>query len=130
MWHQALPGYCLHWQCAFISSGLRGAEKELPVTDFKEEHGLGISGTIEGKVISIGRYKWIQEMDHKLTLEIPSDLSLSVVAVNGKFAGFFKLDDNLKAETPKVISMLQKSSFSKIKIISGQHEKDQLCQAN
>ena len=94
-------------------------KKTYEVNSFKEEHGLGISGIIEGNEISIGRYKWIQKIDKELSLELPSDLTLSVVAINGKFAGFFKLDDNLKAETPKVISILQKNRLSKIKIISG-----------
>ena len=89
------------------------------VFDFNEEHGLGISGEIEGNKIHLGRYKWIQQIDESLSLKLPSNLSMSVVAINGKFAGFFKLDDKLKAETPKVISMLQKNSLSKIKIISG-----------
>ena len=93
--------------------------KEYKVTDFKEEHGLGISGTIKGHKISIGRYKWIQQIDKTLSLELPSNLSMSVVAIDGKFAGFFKLEDNLKAETPRVISLLQKDPLTKIKIISG-----------
>ena len=35
------------------------------VSSFKEEHGLGISGIIEGHRIHIGRYKWMQEIDNR-----------------------------------------------------------------
>ena len=93
--------------------------KELKVSNFKEEHGLGVSGTIDGVEVCIGRYKWIQQIDKSLSLQLPSNLSMSVVAINGKFAGYFKLEDNLKTETPKVISLLQKDPLTKIKIISG-----------
>jgi len=99
-------------------SSLR-TSREHNVSTFKEEHGLGISGEIEGNKVHLGRYKWIQEIDQELTLEIPSNLTMTVVAINGKFAGFFKLDDNLKEETPNVIANLQKDSHAKIKIISG-----------
>ena len=94
-------------------------KNEHEVQNFSEEHGLGISGEVEGNTVHIGRYKWIQTVDNNLTLELPSNLSMSVVAVNGKFAGFFKLDDSLKEETPKVISLLQKDTKTRIKIISG-----------
>ncbi|MCM8528636.1 MAG: cadmium-translocating P-type ATPase [Lentisphaeraceae bacterium] len=94
-------------------------EKEFKVSNFKEEHGLGISGTVKGSEISIGRYKWIQQIDKSLSLQLPSNLSMSVVVIDGKFAGFFKLEDNLKTETPGVISLLQKDPLTKIKIISG-----------
>ena len=89
------------------------------VTDFKEEHGLGISGTIEGQKVCIGRYKWIKELDKDMSLTLPSNLSMSVVAINGKFAGYFKLEDKLRNETPKVITQLQEGSAAKVKIISG-----------
>ena len=93
--------------------------KTYTVENFKEEHGRGISGTIKGNQVTIGRYKWIQQLDSTLNLNLPSNLSMSVVAVNGKFAGYFKLEDNLKSETPKIISILQKDPVTKIKIISG-----------
>ena len=104
-----------------VSAAIASLEisKEYKVSNFKEEHGLGISGEINGAKVSIGRYKWIQQIDKSLSLQLPSNLSMSVVAINGKFAGYFKLEDNLKVETPKVISLLQKDPLTKIKIISG-----------
>ena len=93
--------------------------KEYKVSNFKEEHGLGITGTVNGCDISIGRYRWIQQIDKNLSLQLPSNLSMSVVAIDGKFAGYFKLEDKLKAEAPGVISLLKKDPLTKIKIISG-----------
>ncbi|MCM8530893.1 MAG: HAD-IC family P-type ATPase, partial [Lentisphaeraceae bacterium] len=93
--------------------------KDHKVTNFQEEHGLGVSGIIEGSKVCIGRYKWIQQIDKSLSLDLPSNLSMSAVAIDGKFAGYFKLEDHLKAETPKVISLLQKDRLTKIKVISG-----------
>ncbi|MCM8536069.1 MAG: cadmium-translocating P-type ATPase [Lentisphaeraceae bacterium] len=95
------------------------ATKTYNVINFKEEHGLGISATIDDKTVCIGRYKWIQKLDKNISLQLPSNLSMSVVAINGKFAGYFKLEDRLRNETRKVISLLLKDSYTKIKIISG-----------
>lgn len=107
-----------HHPVAAAIAGLK-VSKEYKASGFKEEHGLGISGMIKGNEVCIGRYKWIQQIDKSLSLPLPSNLSMSVVAINGNFAGYFKLEDHLKTETPKVISLLQKDPLTQIKIISG-----------
>lgn len=93
--------------------------KSLTVTDFKEEHGLGISGTINNQKVCIGRYKWIKEIDKSINLDLPSDLSMSVVAVDGKFAGFIKLEDSLRDEAKSVISRLMGDLGKSVKVLSG-----------
>ena len=93
--------------------------ENLPVREFKEEHGLGISGIINEQKVSIGRYKWIQEIDKTLTLNLPSSLSMSVVAIDGQFAGFIKLEDRLRAESLSVVSSLMNKFGRKVKVISG-----------
>lgn len=92
---------------------------EYIVEDFEEIHGLGITGTISGQTVHIGRYNWIAELDESLSLELPSHLSIVVVAINKKFAGFFKLEDKLKPEAEEAVSLLQNDRYQKIKIISG-----------
>ncbi|MCH2208492.1 MAG: cadmium-translocating P-type ATPase [Lentisphaerales bacterium] len=95
------------------------ADKEYTIEEFKELHGLGISGKIAGNTIHIGRYNWIASIDKSLSLELPSNFSMVVVAINGKYAGYFKLEDNLKNEAEEAIELLKNDKFQRIKIISG-----------
>ena len=81
----------------------------MQVSEFKEEHGLGISGVIEGHKIHIGRYKWIQEIDKGLDINISSDMSMSVVAIDGKFAGVLKLADQVRPECQDILTKLKKT---------------------
>ena len=92
---------------------------EYSIENFEELHGLGITGTIAGNTIHIGRYKWIAELDKSLSVELPSNLSMVVVAINKKFAGYFKLEDKLKAEAEEAIKLLNSDRYQKIKVISG-----------
>ena len=91
--------------------------KKYKVSDFNEEQGLGITGTINNSQIKLGRYNWIQGFVSE-KIELPQDLSIVCVAIDNKFAGYFRIEDYVRKEADAAMGLLQ-SNDMKVKIISG-----------
>lgn len=100
------------------------------VVDFESITGAGIKGKINGKVVIIGKQKFIEE----LKINIPEDLkkqavdlqdraqSVVCVAAEGKIAGILGISDPIKKTTPDAIKRLHEMGL-KIIMLTGDNRK-------
>lgn len=91
----------------------------LKATDVVEEHGLRISGMVEGKFVSVG------QPEHPLAAwaDIDSELVVAIV-IDGELAGVLGLDDPVREETLETISNLRKLGIERIVLVSGDKAKN------
>ena len=95
------------------------AEELYDVEKFQENHGLGISGYINGSLIQMGRLKWIREVTNE-EIDVPEEFSIVAVAINNRFAGYFTLVDFVRNEAEQALENLkQLSPEIRVKMLSG-----------
>lgn len=87
----------------------------------------GISSQVDGKKVVIGSYHFVFE-DEKCSVpshmqetfaNLPAEYSQLYLAVEGELAAVICISDPIRAEAAEVISMLKKSGFSKIVMMTG-----------
>ncbi|MDO8489250.1 MAG: heavy metal translocating P-type ATPase, partial [Candidatus Omnitrophota bacterium] len=100
------------------------------VVDFISVAGEGVKGSIKGKVVIVGKQKFIEE----LKINIPEELkkqaidlqsqaqSVVWVVIDGKIAGIFGITDPIKKTTPGAIKALHAMGL-KIIMLTGDNRK-------
>lgn len=91
------------------------------VTDFTEHHGLGLSGTIGGRSIVIGRPSFLQKSGITPAID-PSDFtrhSLVLMAVDGVHAATFLLADTIRPEARETLDRLRALGISDFVMLTG-----------
>src|SRR6266852_6315942 len=83
--------------------------------DFRSTGGLGVQGRVGGRLVVVGSQKYLEnlgvsnstdEFDGSVW-ESNKSLTMVFVAVDGKLAGVFLLNDRIKATTPEAIHTLR-----------------------
>jgi len=105
--------------------------RDLPLafpTDVHEEHGSGIEGKVEGRVVSIGKTAWVtrgtplparaRDVRRRSAME---GSSCVFVAVDGRVAGSLILDDPIRPDTPRVIRTLRRAGIKRVVMVTGDH---------
>ncbi len=82
-------------------------DKDTKATNVEEISGHGLKGTIEGKELLAGNLKLL----HKFTIAFPSEVeqivdTIVVVAVNGKYAGYITIADEIKEDAEEAIKAM------------------------
>lgn len=87
----------------------------------KELSGHGLSGSIKGKTIVLGRLSLM--LDHNIDLEgfdlSKNDGTITYLAVNNQLAGVFTFSDEIRNESKNLIQRLQTAGIKHFKIITG-----------
>lgn len=103
----------------------RGLDLSFP-ENVTEEFGSGISGTVDGKRVKLGRMNWVLsglEPDpraHRLHRRSLLDGSSCVfVSVDGAPSGALILDDPVRPDAPLTIRALKRVGFRKIVMLTG-----------
>ncbi len=96
-------------------------------TEVAEIAGKGLKGLVNGKSVWVGN-KALMVSNH---VEIPQELeeiveSMVLVAIEGRFAGYVIIADELKQDAREAIQQLRKAAVSKIGMLSG--DKDSITQ--
>ena len=96
-------------------------------TDVSEVAGKGLKGTVNEKVIFVGN----KALMTTNSIEVPSETdgiveSIVMVAIDGKFAGYVTIADELKEDAHQAIKQIRESGISKIIMLSG--DKDSITQ--
>jgi len=102
-----------------VSKAIAQVDQTLTATEVKETAGTGISGTIAGLEVSIGRptsYENQQEVDQALAQAGPN--TLVVVAWEGWAHGLIELSDQLRPNAIIAIKQLQDAGFNPV-LVSG-----------
>lgn len=105
----------------------RGLSLSLP-TDVNEEHGSGIEGTVDGRVVSLGKAAWVtrggglppraRDIRRRSAMEGSSAV---FVAVDGRVVGGLILDDPVRPDTPRVIRTLRRAGIKRVVMVTGDH---------
>jgi Cu+-exporting ATPase len=89
-----------------------------PVTDFQSAAGRGVSGIVEGKRLLVGNARFLKENGVDL-----GDFKRPIMlAVNGKLAGTFTLEDPVKPSTPAALAALSAQGV-RIVMLTGDNRK-------
>jgi len=104
-----------------------GDENIPEATDIQEIAGKGLMGTVSKKTILSGNQKLLEQFD----IAVPSETkdivdSIIMVGINGKFAGYVTISDELKEDAKETISLLHKAGITHITMLSG--DKDSITQ--
>ncbi len=95
--------------------------KLLPAKKVKELSGHGLSGSIKGKTIILGRLSLM--LDNNIDLEgfdlSKNDGTITYLAVNNQLAGIITFTDEIRKESKNLIKRLQEAGIKHFKIITG-----------
>ncbi|RVU71442.1 MULTISPECIES: heavy metal translocating P-type ATPase [Lactobacillus] len=99
----------------------------MPVTNLKETTGEGVTGTVDGKEIKVGKLSFVAP-DHA---KIDAGATAVYVAINGKFAGYITFKDQIRPETAETIARLRRQGAKQIMMLTGDHKNvaEQISQA-
>ena len=92
----------------------------LPIEEVKEIAGHGLKATVNGAVVMAGNGKLLRQFE----IPYPEDLNQKVettvlLAVNGKYAGFVSIADEIKPDAKQAIAALHAAGVSQIVMLSG-----------
>ncbi|MBI3479703.1 MAG: heavy metal translocating P-type ATPase [Nitrosomonadales bacterium] len=98
---------------AIVKGAQERGIKLTPVSEFRSLTGKGVTGTIEGRAVSLGNLKLFEEL-HLDPGELPvraealrgEGQTVMLLAVDGKAAGLIGVADPVKASTPEAIRAL------------------------
>lgn len=110
---------------AILEYKAEGADFE--ATEVSEVAGKGLKGKVNGKTVLVGN-KALMTANN---IEVPSEAdgiveSIVMVAIDGKFAGYVTIADELKEDAQQAIKQIRESGISKIIMLSG--DKDSITQ--
>ncbi len=101
--------------------------EDFEATEVSEVAGKGLKGTVNGKTVLVGNKALMTSNE----IEVPSETdsiveSIVMVAVDGKFAGYVTIADELKEDAHKAIEQIRGAGISAIIMLSG--DKDSITQ--
>lgn len=95
--------------------------------DVQEIAGMGLKGTVSGKIILAGNKRLLE----KFNISVPNETdaivdSIIMVGIDGEFAGYVTIADELKDDAKHSIALLRKSGIKYLTMLSG--DKDSITQ--
>lgn len=102
-------------------------DSNFKATEVSEVAGMGMKGMVNGKTILVGNKTLMTANE----IQVPSETdgiveSIVMVAIDGKFAGYVTIADELKEDAHHAIKEIRASGISKIIMLSG--DKDSITQ--
>ena len=96
-------------------------------SDVNEIAGKGLTGLISGKKVVVGNQKLMQQFDISTPTEIAEVVeSIVLVGIDGEFAGFVTIADELKEYAKQSIDRLKSDGVKELMMLSG--DKDSITQ--
>ena len=91
-------------------------------TDFSETHGRGVSATVNGEKVMVGRANWMREQNLEVfdadTAE-SDGMSVVYVACGGKVLGWIGFKDKIRKEAPEMLSELRRQGVRYCAMVTG-----------
>ena len=96
------------------------------VSEFKETHGKGVNGVIDGVSVAVGRSNWLEDQG----LSLPEDfdavategLSVVFVARNNEIIGWIGLSDKIRKEAAQALKDLRNLGIRQVAMVTGDRE--------
>ena len=96
-------------------------------TDVTEIAGKGLKGTVNGKMVLVGNKALMTSNQIEVLPETNAIVeSIVMVAIDGKFAGYVTIADELKEDAIQAVKDIRKAGITKIIMLSG--DKDSITQ--
>lgn len=101
----------------------------IDVTDFTYIPGMGVSGTVDGRVVHAGNEKLMENAGITLTPDVVDVVSkerddgytLVLVSIDGSFTGYARLSDSIRSSSIRSISELKEMNI-RTRIVTGDCE--------
>ena len=105
-----------------------GSDQELPdVENIQEIAGKGLQGRVAGKILTAGNQKLMQQFDIPVPPATENIVeSIVLVGIDGEFAGYVTIADELKADAKDSIQQLREAGIETVMMLSG--DKDSITQ--
>lgn len=93
--------------------------------DFHETAGKGVSATVNGKAVLVGRDSWLKEQGVDMStvssdeMAPPEGVSLLYVAQNGKCVGWIGMEDRTRPEARNAIADLAEAGMKRLVMVTG-----------
>lgn len=106
------------------AAGRRGLALELP-SDVEEVHGKGVSGTVAGHDVRVGKARWVvgarvPKWVKRVRRRAALDGSMTVfVSVDGVAAGAFLLEDPIRPDAPRMVRALRTAGIGRVVLVTG-----------
>lgn len=121
-----IAAYSEHYSNHPISSSIKRAYNneidEKQIMNYQELSGLGVEASIEGKRVLVGNEKLMQKENIKFNIcqEVGTIL---YIAIEGEYAGYILIADEIKADSKKAIEELKKNNIKNIVLLTGDRKK-------
>lgn len=102
----SLTRHSVHPHSLRITRALALEAAALPVTDFVETPGCGLTGVIEGTSIRLGSLTWLKDCGIKIPAEVTATGNSACLAIDGHFRGCFSLTSPLRPEVAALVRRL------------------------
>ncbi|MGD9808648.1 MAG: heavy metal translocating P-type ATPase [Deferribacterales bacterium] len=98
----------------------------LPVENFKEHPGKGLSGSVSGLNVLAGTLSYLKENgvqtpDDEVMEHIKNGYTAACVSINGEFGGFMTLSDTIRKDAVEMLKQLSKRNVQTV-ILTGDNE--------
>lgn len=91
-----------------------------PAENIEEIAGMGLKGTVNGKAVLAGNVKLLEKFNISLDPEIAAiEESIVVVAVDGQYAGYVLIADEIKEDAAEAIKQLHANGVKQVVMLSG-----------
>ncbi len=117
---QSLAASVEHQSSHVIASSLvKATDSSLikPVTNLRETTAQGVEGDVDGKHVKVGKLSFVAP-DHE---KIAVTSTAVFVSVDGKFAGYITMMDEIRPETAETIAKLKRQGAEVIMMLTGDH---------
>ena len=91
-----------------------------PADNIEEIAGMGLKGSVGGKNVLAGNVKLLEKFDIDFDAKIKDiEESFVVVAIDGKYAGYLLIADEIKEDAADAIRQLHNSGIKQVVMLSG-----------
>lgn len=92
-----------------------------PVTDFREIPGRGVSGRVDGRLVSVGSPRYLRDTGVSLT-DGSGDGTAAYVAIDGRVAGTIEFADRIRHQVPALLQRLTVLGVTETVMLTGDRE--------
>lgn len=120
-WAAAIESHSTHPIAKAIVAYTKNLKLNIPdASSIQEIHGLGMTGKIESRNISVGRSSWLEQNGISIPdLNILPHLSAISIAIDQQYIGTLYLSDLLRKEAHQLPSQLQASGIEQFVMLTG-----------
>jgi heavy metal translocating P-type ATPase len=110
-----------HLGRAVVDAGRARSPSLPPVTDFQEMPGRGVSGRVEGHLVSVGSPRYLRDAGVSLA-DGSGDGTAAYVAIDGRVAGTIEFADRIRHQVPALLQRLTVLGVTETVMLTGDRE--------